>query len=197
MVDTQLFDFACLAVVSFCSTDVDDLFVLIAFFADRNFRKSDVFAGQFCGMLVLYGISLLASLGALLVPKVWLGLLGFVPIFLGAWKLLRPRREAETPLSSKPGNILAVFAVTLANGGDNLGVWTPLLAGRPAVEIALAGLVFAALTALWCLAALWLVEHPALKSPLRLYGHRVVPFALIGLGLAILLGSGSVGLFLH
>jgi len=36
-----------------------------------------------------------------------------------------------------------------------------------------------------------LVKHPALGPPLSRYGHRVVPFVLIGLGFLILLEAGS------
>jgi cadmium resistance protein CadD (predicted permease) len=40
-----------LAVLLFASTNVDDIFVLIAFFSDRAFRAREVVAGQLLGSL--------------------------------------------------------------------------------------------------------------------------------------------------
>jgi cadmium resistance protein CadD (predicted permease) len=60
-------------------------------------------------------------------------------------------------------------------------------ANSAAYTIALTGLVFAAMTALWCYAAYRLVSHPALGTEIRRYGSRAVPFVLIALGVWILL----------
>jgi cadmium resistance protein CadD (predicted permease) len=92
------------------------------------------------------------------------------------------------------GNILTVAIATLANGGDNLSIYTPLFATRSAVEIAAIGLVFALMTALWCVVGHWLVHHPALGAPIRRYGQRAVPFILIGLGALILYRAGTLNL---
>jgi cadmium resistance protein CadD (predicted permease) len=192
--------FVGIAVLAFCSTDVDDLFVLIALFADRSFRRRDIVVGQFSGMAVLYAVSVVCALSALVIPKAWIGLLGFAPIVIGVSKLysLRQARGGDTVRPpSASGGVLAVAAVTLANGGDNLGAWIPLFATHSAFEIALAGLVFTVMTAGWCLMANWLLKHPSLQTPVRRYGHRVVPFVLMGLGLVILMESGSAGLLRH
>jgi cadmium resistance protein CadD (predicted permease) len=41
---------------------------------------------------------------------------------------------------------------------------------------------------LWCLAARWLVHHPAAGAPLRRYGPGLVPWVLVALGVWILFG---------
>jgi cadmium resistance protein CadD (predicted permease) len=46
--------------------------------------------------------------------------------------------------------------------------------------------VFFIITALWCLAAVWLVHHPLVGAPIRLWGPRILPFTLIGLGAYII-----------
>ena len=46
--------------------------------------------------------------------------------------------------------------------------------------------IFAVMTAVWCAAGYWLVHHPVLGARIRQYGHVVLPFVLIGLGLHIL-----------
>jgi hypothetical protein len=48
------------------------------------------------------------------------------------------------------------------------------------------------MTGLWCLGALWLVNHRGLGAPIRAQAHRIVPFVLIGLGILILFGTGAI-----
>lgn len=50
-------------------------------------------------------------------------------------------------------------------------------------------IIFAVLTALWCWIGYLLVNNRWIGEPLRRYGHRVLPFVLIGLGLYILSGA--------
>ena len=77
--------------------------------------------------------------------------------------------------------------MTIANGGDNLGVYIPLFASDPRMT-PLCAAIFAGMTALWCGLGYWLVHHRSLGEPIRRDGHRISPFILIGLGLYILLG---------
>ena len=83
--------------------------------------------------------------------------------------------------------ILAVAGVTVANGGDNLGLYIPLFGREPALIPLYAG-VFAAMTALWCLAGYLLVQNRLLGGHFRRYGHLALPIVLIALGLWILSG---------
>jgi cadmium resistance protein CadD (predicted permease) len=46
--------------------------------------------------------------------------------------------------------------------------------------------VFMLMTAVWCIAAYYLVNHPLVASRIRRIGHVVMPFVLIGLGIYIL-----------
>jgi cadmium resistance protein CadD (predicted permease) len=189
-----------LAVVAFASTDTDDLFVLIGFFADPKFKARHVVAGQYLGIAALYTVSVIGSLVSLIVPAAYIGLLGLAPIAIGANKLWDQWRGDETEADPKNheavarrgaiGKVLAVAAVTTANGGDNIGVYTPLFAMRTAEELAVFGIVFVLMTALWCFAAHWLVHHRTVGAPIRRYAHRIVPFVLIALGMLILYQAG-------
>ena len=87
--------------------------------------------------------------------------------------------------------------VTMANGGDNIGVYTPSFAIRSASEIAVIALIFVVITALWCFLAHTMVNHPKLGLLIRRYGHRLAPVVLIGLGMLILYQAGSSGLLLR
>lgn len=190
-----------LAVVVFVSTNLDDILLLAIFFADGKLRPRNVVVGQFLGIGALVAASSVASLAALVVPEGWMALLGLVPLALGIGRLIdlmRPGDEsdeeaedvrlseiaAEKRLRSQ---ILAVSGVTIANGGDNLGVYIPLFASQP-TAIPVYAAVFAVMTAIWCGLGWLLVNNRLLGAHLRRYGHLLLPFVLIGLGLYILSG---------
>jgi cadmium resistance protein CadD (predicted permease) len=192
-----------LAVVLFLSTNVDDLVVLIAFFANARFRARDVVAGQYAGMAVLFIVSLAGALLTLAIPKAYLGLLGIFPILVGVKKLLELRDDGAEGDPSKAvttgsqGNITSVALVTVANGGDNIGVYLPSFAVHSGSQVAMIGVVFVAMTALLCLLAHGVVNHPRLGAPLRRYGHIFAPLVLIALGMLIIHDAGSISSLLR
>ena len=49
--------------------------------------------------------------------------------------------------------------------------------------------VFMAMTAVWCTAAYYLVNHSLIASRIRREGHIILPFVLIALGIYILAES--------
>ena len=114
----------------FAVTNVDDIFVLVGFFSDRRFRPRQVVVGQYLGMAVLVGASVLAALVSLVLAPPYVGLLGLIPLALGLKKLFDLRKPIDAAQDEIPdrtgasglGKINAVAAVTIANGGDNLGV---------------------------------------------------------------------------
>jgi cadmium resistance protein CadD (predicted permease) len=173
-------------VAAFAATNLDDLFLLVAYFAIGWGRARDVVLGQYAGIGVLFTVSALASLLSVAVPAGYLQLLGILPVLIGLKQLVdRAANGLETPPQI---GILPVAAATLASGGDNLGVYIPLFATSSALAIGVYGIVFAVMTAVWCLAAHWLVRHPVAGRRLRRYGPKLAPFVLIAIGLAILAG---------
>jgi len=175
-------------VAMFVATNIDGLFLTAALLSDRSLRARDVVLGTYAGIGALYAISVTASLVSLVLPPDYIALLGLVPIAIGARQLWQGSSETEAEVPAKHG-VLAVAAINVAFGGDNIGVYTPVFATSPGHAIALYGLIFAGLTGLWCYAAHRLVNHPALGAPVRRYGPRIVPFVLIALGLWILFGT--------
>jgi cadmium resistance protein CadD (predicted permease) len=186
-----------LAVTLFASTNIDDLVVLIGFFADRRFRARDIVAGQFAGVAALSLVSAAGSLLSLVIPPTYLGLLGILPIVIGIRKLSNLRLDPSTPESSSRGSIAGVALVTIANGGDNIGIYIPAFAIHSGGQIGVIAMVFAAMTALWCMLAHWMVNHRRFGAPLRRYGHIFAPLILIGLGVLILHHAGTIGWLLH
>jgi cadmium resistance protein CadD (predicted permease) len=189
----KLFPLTVLAIAAFISTNVDDLLLLVGFFSDQSFSRSRIFVGQILGMAVIVAISLAGASAALVISPQRVGLLGVAPIVIGIRKLLQLRKTEEEEQPTAAG-ILQVAAVTIVNGGDNIAAYTPIFATQGAREMTATVAIFAALTVLWCFAALWLVRHTAWGKPLRRYGHLVLPFILIGLGGLILYRSGALRL---
>jgi cadmium resistance protein CadD (predicted permease) len=182
-----------LAIVVFASTNIDDIFVLLGFFADRRLQGRNVGIGQYFGIGALVAVSIVASLVSLILAPSLVGLLGVLPILIGVKKLFELRRAAEIKMRAEDsahsgafGQIASVAAVTVANGGDNLGIYAPLFATQSAPEVAVMVIVFAVMTALWIAIAYRLVSHPTLGAPIRRYGHSAVPFVLMGLGVYVL-----------
>ena len=187
-----------LGVTAFVATNVDDSFVLLFFFGDRRFRARHVFAGQALGVGLLVLLSLAGALLALAVPERLVGLLGLLPIALGVRQLVEGQRgaaDAATPAPvvarGEPGWRLAaaVAGVTLANGGDNVGVYVPLFATRSAWETTLIVVVFGVMLAVWTFGAYYLARRSAAAARLQRVSGAWMPWVLIGLGVVILIES--------
>lgn len=186
-----------IGIVVFASTNIDDIFLLSAFFSDPHLRRRSVVLGQFLGIGALVVASAVAALLALAVPEGWIGLLGLVPLGLGLQRLFALRRagtesEEQDTLAAEQSverrthsQVLAVAGVTVANGGDNLGVYIPLFASATGA-IPVYAAIFAVMTAMWCWLADRLVNNRWVGERVRHYGHRALPFVLIFLGLYIL-----------
>ena len=186
-----------IGIVVFASTNIDDIFLLAAFFADPRLRRRSIVIGQYLGIGALVLVSALAALFALALPDSWVALLGAVPLLLGLNKLLALRSDrvggesasdehriqdqehnAERGLHSQ---VLAVASVTVANGGDNVGVYVPLFATAFGA-IATYVLTFVVMTGVWCALGYSLVNNKMLGGAIRRYGHVVLPIVLIALG---------------
>ena len=208
-------------VAAFAATNLDDLFLLMLYFSQANNnpqRERSIIVGQYLGFSVLVFISVLGYLGSLLIPRHYVGLLGILPILLGVRELLSLRQadkqdeqqvEADAqepaPASVFRSRLLnwlnpqasSIAAVTVANGSDNLAVYTPLFATGGVTEMVIMIAVLLLMVRLWCFIADWLAENPVTAGPLRRYGRLLMPFVLIGIGLTILLESGALELFIR
>jgi cadmium resistance transport/sequestration family protein len=177
----------------FVGTDIDDLIVLtVLFLAARAAHRPawKIWAGQYLGLAALLTVSLLAALGLTLVPDRWVPLLGLVPLALGAWGLFQALRgddDDEPPVGAQ--GVLAVAAITIANGADNIAVYTPVLRTLDRGDLVTLLLVFAVLVALWCAAAAWLGSHRRVVAVVERYGHWLVPLVFIAIGVVILTGA--------
>ncbi len=127
------------------------------FFSSSKFYKFHVVVGQYLGIGLLIVIGALGSLLALVIPQQIIGLLGLVPISIGIIRLVQLRKhersvqghmnEQVTSRWHSHLSMLTVAAVTFSNGGDNIGIYTPLFAKySSAGEVVFISLVFMVMT---------------------------------------------------
>src|SRR5918992_1512429 len=81
-----------IGVAAFVSTNIDDLFILMIFFATPRFLSYQIVLGQYIGMGSLMGVSLVGSLITLVIPRNLIGLIGLFPIAVGIKELLEPNK---------------------------------------------------------------------------------------------------------
>jgi cadmium resistance protein CadD (predicted permease) len=82
-----------------------------------------------------------------------------------------------------------VASVTIANGGDNIGVYAPLFASMSIYSLTLTIIIFIIMIGLWCITGYFMVSNHIVGYKLQKYGHIILPFVLIFIGMGILSGG--------
>lgn len=205
-----------LGVATATATTFDDNIYLTLFFSktNRTFRPRHIVVGEFVGFTCLVGISLIGYFAGLMIPHIWIGLLGLLPIAIGVNALLSRQTMAEdSPASVSVANptdrhyrqmrrtslwqtlqdpqTYRVSAVTLANGGNNIAIYIPLFASSSLPRLSLILAVCYAAIGLWLLVSYSLNRQPMTAVVMSRYVRRAFPFVLIWLGANILIDSGS------
>jgi hypothetical protein len=122
------------AIGAFAGSNVDDLIVLaVLFTAGRTVGRPriwQIWVGQYLGIGALVAVSVVAALGLTIIPDDRVGLLGLIPLVLGVRVLvqtIRDRGQNEAPKAPEvAGSLVAVSAVTIANGANNIAIYTPM-----------------------------------------------------------------------
>lgn len=211
------------AFVSFVSTNIDDIFILMLFFSQINsiMKTRHIIIGQFLGVVALTTISIIGAFGVSVIPREYVGLLGLVPIYLGIKEYADYKKESRNKEDiekeeNKAGNnkleeitdikencittlfknisnpsVLKVAGITFANGGDNIGIYIPLFTSMNSIEIMITVIIFVFLIALWCFIGKRLAEYPFVQRNIEKYKHIFIPIIFTGLGLFILIESGT------
>ena len=185
------------SILAFASTNIDDLFILMLFFANNQYKAKSIVLGQYIGFIALIAISFAGSLLGLLVPQSYIGLLGLLPIFFGIRDLLTFFRRQHLEIqkseiaSGNSNRTLTVAAVTFANGGDNIGIYIPLFTTLLIPQKITMVIVFLAMVGIWCLIAQYLISRPITAKKIARYKNTITPIVLILLGIYILYSSGT------
>jgi cadmium resistance protein CadD (predicted permease) len=177
----------------FAITNIDGLIVLTALFmasASGKPRPWQIVAGQYIGFSVMLLLSSLGAAGLVAVPDQWEGLVGLLPLALGIRGLVKARANGSGPSPWITTNLPSVAGVIVANGTDNISVYTPLFSRLSIGAIAVTVAVFLALVAVWCCLAWLLGGNKKIVVGLGHVGDWLVPLVFIAIGAAILLKSG-------
>ena len=212
------------AISAFIATNIDDLLLLTLLFTQAlgPGQRQRIVLGQYLGFAALILASLPGFFGGQVISQAWIGLLGLVPIALGISQWLKPA-DSETevqgvnfdatseiatadvsrdrPLPSflqgwLHPQVYGVAAITIANGGDNIGIYVPLFASSDRAQFGVTLFVFFSLVGVWCYLAHQLARHRTVAKILARYGNTFVPIVFIGLGVFIILESGTLALFI-
>lgn len=196
------------AIGVYISTSIDYLIVLIILFAQlsQNKQKWHIYAGQYLGTGLLVGASLVAAYVVNFVPEPWMvGLLGLIPIYLGIRFAIVGEGEEEEEeeiierLEQSKANQLfwTVTLLTIASGGDNLGIYIPYFASLDWSQTLVALLVFAIGIIIFCELSRVLSSIPLISETIEKYQRIIVPLVFIPLGLYIMYESSTIETFLN
>ncbi|MGX7092264.1 cadmium resistance transporter [Hutsoniella sourekii] len=180
------------AILVFASTSIDYLLVIMILFTVVGERRANaVFGGQLLGIGVLVVASLIAAYFLKAFPQEWMiGLLGLVPLFLGIRSLYVDEdveeEEVRQQVSGPSGLVMQVAALSIALGGDNLGIYIPYFTGLTPAQILGVVFIFALATYGLCWFAKRIAGLPMIEETIEKYERLIVPVVFIGLGLYIL-----------
>ncbi len=196
------------------ATTFDDNIYLTAFFGkvNRTFHPKHIILGEFVGFTALVLASLPGFFGGLFLPEAWIGLLGILPIIIGITNLMnlnsdgdaiqdvsvkfsksvKPRRYKQSLLATlRDPQTYRVSAVTIANGGNNIGIYVPLFASSNLPSLGVILCVCYLTVGVWCFLSYNLTRNPLMAPLMARYGRKVFPFVLIWLGFSIMMKSGT------
>lgn len=188
-------EFILSAVIVFTVTNIDDIIILSLFFSDKKLTPRTIVSGQYLGIGTIVVVSALGALLASALPTRWIALLGLIPIIIGLSKaasLFSSKNHPENPLSSASrlpsSGLFYVTCLTIANGGDNIGLYIPIFS-LALDKIYIYAIIFMLMTGFWCYIGYKLVSWPPVAIRIDRYGKYLLPVALILIGLHILSGA--------
>lgn len=191
------------AIGLFAATNIDDIIVLSLFFArgaGQRGTTARILAGQYLGFAGILVAAILVTTGAgAFLPPAAIPYFGLIPLGLGLWAAWQAWRgdgddDDEAKVAGKKVGVWTVAGVTFANGGDNIGVYTPVFLSVEPLAVVAYCVIFLALVAVLVALAKFVATRPPIAEVLERFEHILFPIVLIGLGIVILVSGGAFGL---
>ena len=191
------------AIGLFAATNIDDIIVLSLFFArgaGQRGTTARILAGQYLGFAGILVAAILVTTGAgAFLPPAAIPYFGLIPLGLGLWAAWEAWRgdgddDDEAKVAGKKVGVWTVAGVTFANGGDNIGVYTPVFLSVEPLAVVAYCVIFLALVAVLVALARFVATRPPIAEVLERWEDILFPIVLIGLGIVILVSGGAFGL---
>ena len=191
------------AIGLFAATNIDDIIVLSLFFArgaGQRGTTARILAGQYLGFAGILVAAILVTTGAgAFLPPAAIPYFGLIPLGLGLWAAWEAWRgdgddDDEAKVAGKKVGVGTVAGVTFANGGDNIGVYTPVFLSVEPLAVVAYCVIFLALVAVLVALARFVATRPPIAEVLERWEDILFPIVLIGLGIVILVSGGAFGL---
>lgn len=192
------------AFVLFVVTNIDHLMLLTLWFVHGHQRPGTtlrICAGQYLGFSAILAATVILNLiSGFVIPEAQLHLLGLIPLILGVkagiGEILERResndsrdaQSVESKLEGKPVSVGAVALVTIANGGDEIGVYLPVFALSAWWQVAIFCAAFLVLAGALLALAWFITGRLGLAEVLERFEAVLFPSVLILLGVLILAG---------
>ena len=182
------------------ATTFDVNIYLTAFFSEvnRTFRPQHVVVGEILGFTALMMISLVGFVMGLVIPSTWTGLLGILPILIGLKNLIDLNKDdsaedksANLKINSKyrgfdsrkrslwdvirDPQTYRVSSVTIANGGNNLGIYIPLFATSSIQSLSVIIPICYLIVGCWLCMSYTLTHLPGIALVLSRYASSSFP----------------------
>lgn len=194
-------------VVTYWSTDIDLLIILMLFFAKVKDKKGvrDIYIGQFLGSGLLILVSLFFAVILHYVPdKRLLGFLGIIPVFLGIKALILGDSDGEKMANEKlkdtnQNNLIKtlIFITIVSCGADNVGLFVPYFISLALPKLLITLLVFLIMIFLLVFIAQKSVSIPTVGTVLEKYSRWFIGIVYIFIGGSVLIENGSIQLFVN
>lgn len=132
----EILPISALAAGAYLATNTDNFLLLAAMLAQGRAQKRRIVLGFGASVLLTLGASYLITLEANLIPLAYLGLLGVVPLALGAKGLVDLLRKGRNPRKTEKAaapagrSVIYTSALTLVSNGADTIVVLSGLAGR-------------------------------------------------------------------
>ena len=191
------------AIGLFAATNIDDIIVLSLFFArgaGQRGTTARILAGQYLGFAGILVAAILVTIGAgAFLPPAAIPYFGLIPLGIGLWAAWEAWRgddddDDEAKVAGKKVGVGTVAGVTFANGGDNIGVYTPVFLSVEPLAVVAYCVIFLVLVAVLVALAKFVATRPPIAEVLERWEDILFPIVLIGLGIVILVSGGAFGL---
>lgn len=182
--------------ISFAATNLDNLVLLVVLLGIAQGNRAAAILGFVIAMI---GVLCVAAIGTVIGANIdpgLVGYLGFVPLLLGAWMLLRQLRgvssvaETNSPQPQRSG-VLGSFLLMFANSGDSIAVFLPLLAESSRESLLWEVSMFLMMALLWAGLAWRIADQPQLAKHIERVGEKLMPWIIMAVGVYILLDTGT------